>query len=551
MNKQNIQRLLAVGASFAMVASVACGPKSGSKTGDQTFSGDTSTQVDENAFDENGTAEPIPAVLVFPEEAFRNEQPGATTPRPLQLPSVQSFKLGGQIDVYLVERHELPTISLDLNFTGGYRNDPANKVGLAGVCMDLMSESTKSLDKLQLQEALANIASRVNTYAGRESQGVRLATLTKNLDATLPLFRDVLLAPGFRDTDLNRMLKRQLESLKQAKASATSVARRIADSIAFGPRHSFGKIETEKSLQSIKTGDCVAFHKAFIKPRGAKLFIVGDMTKAQVVEKFSPLLKSWKGSPKRSARITKPQTRKGKIFFVDIPKSAQSVILVHQFGPKRTDRDYFATTMMGTALGGGFTSRIMMNLREDKGYSYGARATFGYTKDFGELNGWTTVRADATRQSVQEYFKEIRNLKTGEKAVTKAELSRDKNGAILSLPGQFANSRGALGRYRNLVYHGLPLDYYNGYVDGVSSVTLEDVTRVAAKHLRPSDAIVLVVGDGTVPQIYRNAEGKDVPLKDEKGTPVTLRGALEQLTASGELGRGELIILDADGNPAK
>ena len=535
---------------FAL-ALAACGPKAGTNAGDQTFSGQTSTNVDTNAFDENGPAEAKPPVLTFPQEAFRDQQPAAKPPRPLQLPEVQTFKLGGQVDVYLVEKHTLPTISADLNFEGGSINDPSNKTGMVGACMALMGESTTTLEKLQLQEKLANIASSISTYAGKETQGARMSTLTKNIDATLSLFADVLRKPGLREADLKRLIKRRIDAIKQAKAAAPSVAFRVMGSIAYGPRHPFGRISTPAALQSVKVSDCKRYIKSYIKPRGAKLYVVGDMTKDQVIAKFGPLFKSWRGTPKRSIRVGKPQTRKGKIFFVNIPKSAQSAILVHQFGPKRTDRDYFATEMMAATLGAGFSSRINMNLREDKGYAYGAGMRFNYSRHFSDLMGFSTVRSNATRQSVLEFFREIRNLKSGEQPTTAKELSRDQNGAILSLPGQFANSRSALARYRNLVYLGLPLNYYNSYVEGVSSVTLEKVRQMATKHLHPNEAFVLIVGDGDSPQLYRNTDGKDVPFVDDKGAPVTLRSAVEQLAASGELGRGGLVVLDADGNIVK
>lgn len=531
-------------------AIAACGPATPAPVEAKKPVEATPTTVDQDDVKSDlGAIEKTPE-LVFPDEAFRREQPTAGPPRAFQLPPVKTFKLGNQIDVYLVERHELPTISVDLSFEGGSMNDPDAKIGQASVCMSLVGEGTKALDKLEFQAALADTASRVSTYAGQETQGVTMRTLSKHFDSTFSLFRDTLASPGFRQSDFERIIKSRLDSLKQARASARPVARRVASRILYGPGHSFGKVTSEKSYQALTVGDCVKYHASYIKPRGARLYIVGDMTQEQVVNWFGALLAEWTGTPKRSARLPRPRTMAGKIFFVDIPDSAQSEIRVLHFGPRRTDKGFLATTLAASTLGGSF-SRLDMNLREDKGYSYGARARYSYTRSYGRLLAFAGVRANSTRQSVLEFFNEMRGLQSGSAPATESELAREKEGAILSLPGRFATSQAALGRYRNLVYHGLPLDYYNTYVDAVAAVTLEQVNEAAKKHIKPDTAVILVVGDGSSQQTLRNAEGKDIPLIDDRGQPVTLRAALEGLARSGELGRGKLVELSPDGDVVK
>lgn len=484
---------------------------------------------------------------VFPEEEFRKTQPAATAPRDFQLPEIAQFKLGDQIDVYLVEQHDLPTVSLELNFDGGSINDARGKEGMASVCMNMLSEGTKKLDKISFNEALADIASNISSYAGDETQGVAMRTLTKNLDPTFELFVETLTSPGFRKSDLDRMVARRLEALKQAKGSPGSVAGRVAPSIIYGPKHPFGKIVTEKSLERLTTRDCKRYHRAYLKPAGARLFVVGDMTEEQIRAKFEPLLQSWKGRPKKSARLPEPSARRGKVFFVNIPGAAQSTIWAAHMGPGRTAEDYFANEAMAGVLGGSFSSRINMNLREDKGYSYGARGRFRYNRHYGYFAASSSVRSNSTRQSLLEVFSEIENLKSGSEPVTEAELTREKNGAILGLPAGFATARQTLGRYRSLVYFGLPLDYYNSYVDKVSEVGLEAVMESAKKHLRPQESLILVVGDGKSPQIVRDEAGNDVPLTDSEGKQVLLIDALEAMASAEIGGKGSFVVMDADG----
>lgn len=489
---------------------------------------------------------------VFPQEDFRKTQPKPSAPRDFNLPGITQFKLGDQIDVFLAERHDLPTISLELNFDGGTVHDRAGREGTASVCMSMMSEGTKKLDKLAFEEAQADIASGISSYAGTESQGVSMRTLSKNFEATFALFTDTLLEPGFRDGELKRMVTRRLESLKQAKGSPGSVAGRIDGNIAYGAKHPFGKIVTEKSLGTIKINDCKSYHKATIKPKGARLFVVGDMTQAQITEAFTPLLATWKGTPKKLPKIPAPKPRPGRVFFVDIPGSAQSSISIGHLGPDRKDPDFFANQMMVGVLGGGFSSRINMNLREDKGYSYGARGSFSYNRHFGMFRGSSSVRSDSTHQSLLEILAEMQVLKSGQKPAEEAELRREKNGAILGLPARFATAREVLGNYRNLVYYDLPMTYYNDYVANFSAVTLDQVNAAAKKLLHPEDSIIIVVGDGSAKQIFRNSEGQDVPkMKADGETQMTLLESLTELAASETGGTGKLVIMDADGNVKK
>lgn len=489
------------------------------------------------------------AAPVFPQEAFRAERPQPTEPRPFQLPSMQHFKLQKQIDVYLVENHDLPTVTVELNFDGGSINDPRAKTGLADVCMDLLDDGTKKLDKLAFEEALANTASHISSYAGAETQGVTLRTLSTHWDETFPLYVATLTNPGFRKDELSRVVDRRIEQLKQTRAAAPSVARRLVSNVAFGARHPFGQLVTERSLKRINARDCARYHRQYIKPRGARLFVVGDMTKEQIEKAFAPLLSDWKGRPKRTRKMPRPRPRDGRVFFVDVPGSAQSAIFFLHFGPERSADDYFANLMMANVLGGGFASRINMNLREDKGYSYGARGGFSYGKDYGLFYAASFVRSDATRQSVLEIFEEIKALKSGEEPATAAELSREKNGAILGLPGNFGTSQQSLGMYRDLVYYGLPLDYYNSYVENVSGITGKSVAASAKEHLRPKQLHILVVGDADAPVIVHK-DGKDVPLMKD-GKQVTLLSGLRGLLESGAIGKGKLVVLDADGQVVK
>ncbi|HEX3481265.1 MAG TPA: insulinase family protein, partial [Kofleriaceae bacterium] len=256
----------------------------------------------------------------------------------------------------------------------------------------------------------------------------------------------------------------------------------------------------------------------------------------------SPRLAGWTGSPPKLPALATPRTMAGRIFFVDIPGATQSTVSYLQFGPKRTAPDYFASSMMGAVFGGGFASRINMNLREAKGYSYGARGSFGYMRSYGTFTVSAQVAAGATDQALREIHREVVGLWRGDPAYAVApdELAREQSGAILGLPGRFATAQAALGQYRALVYFGLPLDYYDSYVDRMRQVSIDDVMAAAARRLDPGRAVYVVVGNGAQPMTGVATGNHRVP---------TLRAALAELAERGDVGGGGLIELDADGRP--
>ena len=489
-----------------------------------------------------------PQVLAFPDEDFRRTQPVPGDKRKFNFPKVKTFTLKNGVKVFLVEQHVLPIVSMDLNIDGGGLADAKGKDGMVGVCMSMLTEGTDKLDKIAYSEALADIASQVNAYAGDDSHGLTLASLTKHLDETFDLFVATLRTPGMRQSDFDRMIKRRIESVKQSKGSPQAIYPRVVGPVLYGEAHPFGGVITEAGLGKITLDDCKTFVGSWLKPRGARLFVVGDQTEAQIRARFdgAPALAQWTGAAPRPPALPAPKPTPGRIFFVNVPGAAQSQVAMMHFGPKRTDAGYFASSIMASVFGGGFASRINMNLREEKGYSYGARGGFGYSHAYGVFTASSGVQANSTYQSLIEMHKELVDLSSGTRPTTTAELEREKLGATLALPGRFSTAQAALGQYRNLVYFDLPLAYYDTYVARVEQVTAADVAAAAKKQLKAGDAIYIVVGDGDAPMIHAVDKKYDVELK--KGDKrVTLREALADLAASGDVGKGGLVELDADG----
>lgn len=500
-----------------------------------------------------------PQELVFPEEDFRKQQPAPAAEKPFKFPAVKKFALANGITTYLVEQHALPLVTLQLEIDGGGLADPRGKDGLASVCAAMLTEGTDALDKLQYAEALANIASTISSGTTDDTISISMSSLKKHFDATFALFAQTLRTPGMRAADFDRMIKRRLEGLKQARAQPAAIPGRVNGAILYGPDHPRGGVVTEASYQAIDLEACKQFVARTIKPAGARLFVVGDMTQAEVEKAFAgePAFHGWTGAPPKLPAEPAPKPMAGRIFFVDVPGAVQSQVWMLGTGPQRTAATYFENSVLAAVFGGGFASRINMNLREDKGYSYGARGGFSYTRHLGEWNASTQVRADSTYQTLLELHREYTDLATGKTPATPEEVEREKIGVQLALPGRFATAQSALGQYRGLVYYGLPLDYYDHYAARVAKVTPELVKRAAKAELKPN-VVYLVVGDGSTKVVVHDPHAaKDAPI-DQRNPPylkdgkqLTLREALADVAARGDVGAGGLVELDADAHIVK
>jgi len=458
--------------------------------------------------------------LVFADEPWRTEQPKAGAPHAMQTPKPQLFSLSNGIEVLLIEHHQLPTVTMELTLQGGTIDDPADKVGLASACMGLLTDGTQKLGQIEFNEAMADIGSSIGSYASTDQRGISLATLKQHLDATLDLWADSILQPGMRASEFDRNQQRRLTALHAQKGNPSSVSSRLLGSVIYGPAHAYGRFATEKTIAAYTLADCQAYVATSIKPQGGRLFVVGDITKAEIEAKVGGRLASWKGAAPASAVATAPTPRTGKIFMVDIPGAQQTVVTLAYPGPKRTAADFHATAIMQAILGSGFSSRINMNIREKHGYAYGAGGGFSYNRTGSTYYAQGAVRSDVTGPSIKEILFEMTEIHKG---VTPEELAREKDGAILALPARWSTGKSTLATFQNLLYFGLPLDDYDTYVQRVQAVDADTVLAAATAHVTPAAVQLLVVGDAK-----------------------TVLPQIEELRKAGTL-IGELVTLDVDG----
>jgi len=462
-----------------------------------------------------GSAPASGNAVVWPDEDFRYQQPPAQPPRGLNIPEPQRFSLPSGLDVVLVSRTDLPTVSMWMSFPTGAVSDPKGKRGRTSVCMSLLSQGTATLDKVAFEEKQADLAINVWANSGSERVSTGVSSLARTIEPALDLWIEMLRSPGMRQEDLDRLIGARQASLAQNRSAPRNLGQRLWPSVVMGPEHPYGRLTTERDYTSIKRKDCLKFAGS-LGPDNATLFIAGAMTKQQVIDSIGARLSDWKGATEVPDTPPAATPRKPAVYFADVPGAKQSQLYVGHPGPKRTADDYEANRLNAAILGGSFSGRVNMNIREDKGYAYGARARFSYYKNAGVFAMTSSVRGDATADALGELLFELRRMRR--EPVSTEELAREQDAAISSLPALFDTSRQLLSTYASLSFYGLPLDYYTNFVDRISSQGIADLRSAARKNLRDENLSILVVGDGAsvLPSLQALAD------KESLGPVVTL-----------------------------
>lgn len=454
-------------------------------------------------------------------------------PRPiaeLELPKVERFTLANGLEVFLLGNATLPVVSMTLEVDVGAAYDPPDKIGLASVCLDLFSEGTERLDKVAWSEALADHAVSIYSPAGSETSTVVMRTLTSELEPALDLLSELLRSPGMRQADFDRIIADRKAALAQSRGTAQGIAGRLFASLVWGQGHPYGAVQVDAHIDAISLADCKAW-VGQLRPGGARLWVAGRIERGALTSALESRLATWTGAAPVPPSLPAAPAPSGTIFAVQVDGAVQSMVLVGHPGPARTADDYEATFLMGQIFGGSFSSRINMNLREDKGYAYGSRGQFNYRKAGGAFTVSASVETSTTALSLREIAKELGKMRS--EAPSEAELVRERDGALLALPARFAKAGNTLDELRGLALFGLPLDWHAGYQKRLAAVGVDAIKAAAEAHLAPGDVVVLVVGDLT-------KEAKDAGGK-------TVRDELDKLAADKVFGAGGLVLLDADG----
>jgi zinc protease len=455
----------------------------------------------------------------------RSKLPPGGAPSTLRIPTSQRTTLSNGMKVVLAERHETPTINLALQFDAGYAADSLAIPGTASIANRMLLEGTAKRTGPQISERNAELGAQISANASLDTSTISLSALKMNLDDSLELYADVVRNPAFPVADFDRVKKLQQAGIQREKAEPNALAQRILPGLIYGANHPYGQpfsgSGTEASLAKITRDSVAQFHASWYKPNNATLFIVGDTTLAEIKPKLEKLFGEWKTGEVPKKNIAQVQHReKTTVYLIDRPGAVQSVIIAGQVAPSRNNTDEPAIDVFNSLLGGSFVSRLNMNLREDKHWSYGAFTTIIGARGQRSFLGIAPVQSDKTSESLAEMVKEFRDVLRS-KPVTDEEVGKMQESLTRSMVGDRETKNGVLGDMLSISRYGLPEDYYATYAQKVNALKKSDINAIAERILRPEKMIYVVVGDrAQVEKGIRELNLGDVQLLDADGNPV-------------------------------
>ena len=442
---------------------------------------------------------PFPKYKVSESGADRSRLPDAGTPPTVQFPELQRSTLSNGLKVILAERHAIPVIDLNLLVKAGYAADPAAGPGTASMTASMMDEGTATRSALQISEQASNLGTRLTTRASLDDSSVSLSALRSTLDESLALFADVILNPSFPQAELDRLKQERLARIQREKVTPFQMALRVLPRLLYGDDHSYGSpltgTGTVESTEAMSRDDLVKFHSTWYGPNNGTLVVVGDTTLEEISPKLEDLFKGWNPSQVAKESIHPvPHKAESLVYLMDRPGSAQTVILAGQVAPPTNNPEEVAIGTMNRILGGSFSSRLNMNLREDKHWSYGAGSVLIGARGQRPLIIYAPVQTDKTKESIIEVDKELRQYLVGNPA-TAEELDRAQKGQTLSLPGRWETASSVGSTIASIVRYGLSDDYYETFQQRVMDLSRETIHASARNVIHPDKLVWVIVGD--------------------------------------------------------
>lgn len=437
------------------------------------------------------TVETAPAV---DPEAFRAHAPAPAPPRPYDFPEIDRVVLSNGLRLLITRDESAPLVTIRALVRSGADRDPADHAGLATLTADLLDEGAGNRSGIQLAEDLGQLGTTVQTFAGYDASFVSLQVLPRHLEAAAAIFADILLRPTFGRADVEREKKDRLTELLQQRDRAATLAdlhfSRIA---AHGSPYAIPQLGTEATVNRIDRSDVRRFYSRYYVPNNVSLIVVGNVDPTAVRALVEKHFGSWKrGRDLDPIRATTTMPERSILYLLDRPQSVQSEIRVGHVGVPRASEDYFPLLTMNSMLGGIFSSRLNLNLRERHGYTYGIRSQFFFARNVSPFVVSTAVRNEVTTEAVREILGELSRIRSGD--VSEQELADTKNYLMGVFPATVQTSSNLAARVAELEVFELPEDYFEHYRARIAAVTAEDITRVANKYLDPDRAAILIVG---------------------------------------------------------
>lgn len=467
---------------------------------------------------------PFPEYTVEKTTVDRSKLPELGPQKSSKFPVLEKTQLSNGLNIILAKRTGVPTVVVNLVLDAGYKTDYLSSPGTAALAMNLMDEGTKNLNSLQINEKSQLLGASLRTFSNQDLSNVQMTTLKQSFDASLSLFSDVVLNPVFPISEFNRLKDEQVNNIKREKSQPISMALRVMNKYLYGEGHPYSNPYTgtgyEKTVEKLTREDIVSFYDTWVRPNNATIIVTGDIEMSDLKSKLEKTLGKWKKSNIPTITFGTPNVNsKNTLYLMDRPESQQSVIIAGHLTEKYGGVSEIALEQMVNILGGDFTSRINMNLREDKHWSYGAGGFVMGSKEERPFIVYAPVQTDKTAESVTEIRKEISEF-ISTRPATQEELDKVKTNQVLKLPGQWETNSAVNNSIRNLIRYDLPDDYYQTYDKNVRNLSMDELRKVSNQVVKPDAVNWFMVGD----------RAKIASKLDE-------------------LGFDNIIEIDADGNP--
>jgi len=467
---------------------------------------------------------PFPTLKATESGIDRNKLPEIGTPVASSFPRLQKATLKNGLNVILAQRKGVPTIVGKLVFNAGYSTDVLSKSGLASLAMDMMDEGTMNMNTLQISERLQLLGAGISAGSDLDASYLNFTTLQQTFDPTLDLFAEILLNPAFPQKEFDRLKKSHLDDIEREKSEPFGMALRAFPRVIYGKGHAYGNpiygSGYEGSVKSITIEEIRKFYDTWIKPNNATLVVVGDVQMADLMSKLESKLTAWKKGdvPKNSIAPVSNAAGK-KIYLINRPESSQSLIIGTYLTVPYGQVSQPALNAMNNVLGGDFISRINMNLREDKHWSYGARSLVWVARGQRPFIAYSSVQPDKTKESIVEINKELTAI-NGDRPVSADEFARVQRNMTLELPGMWETNNAVANSIVEQVKFNLGDDYYSTYDAKVRKLTRDELQQMSKQIVKPELINWFVVGDKSRISAGLKELGYEIIEVDPDGNPL-------------------------------
>ncbi len=458
--------------------------------------------------------------------ADRSKLPEPGAPPDTKFPALERATLSNGLKIVLARRPSIPQVRFDLLLDAGFAADQSGIPGTASLAMAMLDEGTAQRNALQISDQLAQLGANLRTGSRLDVSSVSLEALRETLDPSLAIYADVILHPSFPRSDFERLRKQRLAQIRQEKADPVGLALRVFPGLLYGKGHAYANpwtgSGTEESTAKITREDLVHFHQAWFKPNHATLVVVGATTMGEIRPKLEQLFAGWKPGDVPTKSIAEvAQQPKPVVYLIDRPGSLQSLIIAGNVAPPKSNPHEVSIQTMNGVLGSDFSSRVNMNLREDKHWAYGAFTFFRDARGQRPFVAYAPVQTDKTKEAVVELDKELRGI-IKDRPIQPDELSRAQASLTLTLPGSWETMDALAGAIVDIVSFGLDDRYYDTFADKVRAQTIPSLTAAAAEVVHPDKLVWVVVGDRSkIEAGLRELNLGEIRLIDSDGKPVS------------------------------